>query len=73
MSTLEFKVLDLDSPVGGMNKTPTLATGEQEAMLVNAGPTREHRRLAANPRSRQEAHHRVLQSRPRRPGRDGMG
>ncbi|WP_128430802.1 hypothetical protein [Streptomyces cyaneus] len=47
MSTLELTVLGLDFPVGSMNKTATLATGEQEAMLVNAGPTREHRRLAA--------------------------
>ncbi|WP_371663078.1 hypothetical protein [Streptomyces sp. NBC_00280] len=47
MSTLEFAVLGLVFPVGSTNRTTILATGEQEAMPVNAGPTREHRRLAA--------------------------
>jgi hypothetical protein len=46
-STLEFTVLGLDFPVDSANKTVTPATGEQEAMPVNAGPTREHRRPAA--------------------------
>ncbi|UUU26933.1 hypothetical protein [Streptomyces sp. DSM 40750] len=40
MSTLEVTVLDLDFPVGSMNKTATLVTGEQGAMPVDAGLTR---------------------------------
>ncbi|MGQ4435956.1 MBL fold metallo-hydrolase, partial [Streptomyces sp. SAS_260] len=30
MSTLSFKVLDLDFPAGSRNKTATLVTGESE-------------------------------------------
>ncbi|MFD5594089.1 MBL fold metallo-hydrolase [Streptomyces griseorubiginosus] len=40
MSTLDFKVLDLDFPAGSKNKTATLVTGEREALLVDAGFTR---------------------------------
>jgi glyoxylase-like metal-dependent hydrolase (beta-lactamase superfamily II) len=48
MSTLSFKVLDLDFPAGNKNKTATLVTGEQEALLVDAGFTRtDGHRLAA--------------------------
>ncbi|MFF7073741.1 MBL fold metallo-hydrolase, partial [Streptomyces griseorubiginosus] len=36
MSTLSFKVLDLDFPAGSKNKTATLVTGESEALLVDA-------------------------------------
>ncbi|MDW4910875.1 MBL fold metallo-hydrolase [Streptomyces sp. ADMS] len=38
--TLDFKVLDLDFPVGSKNKTATLVTGEREALLVDTGFTR---------------------------------
>ncbi len=37
MSALSFKVLDLDFPAGSKNKTATLVTGENEALLVDAG------------------------------------
>ena len=48
MSTLSFKVLDLDFPAGSKNKTATLVTGETEALLVDAGFTRaDGHRLAA--------------------------
>jgi glyoxylase-like metal-dependent hydrolase (beta-lactamase superfamily II) len=48
VSTLAFTVLDLDFPVGSKNKTATLVTGEQEALLVDAGFTRaDGHRLAA--------------------------
>ena len=48
MSTLSFKVLDLDFPAGTKNKTSTLVTGENEALLVDAGFTRaDGHRLAA--------------------------
>ncbi|MFF5521533.1 MBL fold metallo-hydrolase [Streptomyces coeruleorubidus] len=48
MSTLDFKVLDLDFPAGSKNKTATLVTGETEALLVDAGFTRaDGHRLAA--------------------------
>ncbi|MBV7697400.1 MBL fold metallo-hydrolase [Streptomyces sp. TRM70350] len=48
MSTLSFKVLDLDFPAGSKNKTATLVTGEQEALLVDAAFTRaDGHRLAA--------------------------
>ncbi|MDX2937913.1 MBL fold metallo-hydrolase [Streptomyces ipomoeae] len=48
MSTLSFKVLDLDFPVGSKNKTATLVTGDSEALLVDAGFTRaDGHRLAA--------------------------
>ncbi|SFG52185.1 MBL fold metallo-hydrolase [Streptomyces mirabilis] len=48
MSTLTFKILDLDFPVGVKNKTATLVTGENEALLVDAGFTRaDGHRLAA--------------------------
>ena len=49
MSILEFTVLDLDFPVGSKNKTATLVTGENEALLVDAGFTRAdgHRLVAA--------------------------
>ncbi|MFJ1967430.1 MBL fold metallo-hydrolase [Streptomyces sp. NPDC087903] len=40
MSTLSFKVLDLDFPAGTRNKTATLVTGESEALLVDAAFTR---------------------------------
>ncbi|SNX63134.1 glyoxylase-like metal-dependent hydrolase (beta-lactamase superfamily II) [Streptomyces sp. TLI_55] len=48
MSTLSFKVLDLDFPAGSKNKTATLVTGETEALLVDAGFTRAdgHRLVA---------------------------
>ncbi len=48
MSTLSFTVFDLDFPVGSKNKTATLVTGENEALLVDAGFTRaDGHRLAA--------------------------
>ncbi|MDK1474342.1 MBL fold metallo-hydrolase [Streptomyces sp. 549] len=48
MSTLSFKILDLDFPIGSKNKTATIVTGEQEALLVDAGFTRaDGHRLAA--------------------------
>ncbi|MEW2397242.1 MBL fold metallo-hydrolase [Streptomyces sp. NPDC046862] len=48
MSTLSFKVLDLDFPAGSKNKTATLVTGESESLLVDAGFTRaDGHRLAA--------------------------
>ncbi|MBK3632390.1 MBL fold metallo-hydrolase [Streptomyces sp. MBT97] len=48
MSTLSFKVLDLDFPAGSKNKTATLVTGEEEAMLIDAAFTRaDGHRLAA--------------------------
>ncbi|KPI22671.1 beta-lactamase domain protein [Actinobacteria bacterium OV320] len=48
MSTLSFKILDLDFPAGIKNKTATLVTGESEALLVDAGFTRaDGHRLAA--------------------------
>ncbi|MCK9902628.1 MBL fold metallo-hydrolase [Parafrankia colletiae] len=48
MSTLDFTVFDLDFPVGSKNKTATLVTGENEALLVDAGFTRaDGHRLAA--------------------------
>ncbi|MEU1933026.1 MBL fold metallo-hydrolase [Streptomyces coeruleorubidus] len=48
MSTLDFKVLDLDFPAGSKNKTATLVTSENEALLVDAGFTRaDGHRLAA--------------------------
>jgi glyoxylase-like metal-dependent hydrolase (beta-lactamase superfamily II) len=48
MTTLAFKILDLDFPVGSKNKTATLITGEQEALLVDAAFTRaDGHRLAA--------------------------
>jgi glyoxylase-like metal-dependent hydrolase (beta-lactamase superfamily II) len=48
MSTLSFQVLDLDFPAGSKNKTATLITGENEALLVDAGFTRaDGHRLAA--------------------------
>jgi len=40
MGTLTFTDLDLDFPAGSRNKTATLATGEQETVLVDAGFTR---------------------------------
>ncbi|GGK89756.1 MBL fold metallo-hydrolase [Streptomyces flaveus] len=48
MSTLDFKVIDLDFPVGSKNKTATLITGEEEAFLIDAGFTRAdgHRLVA---------------------------
>ncbi|MGW4909171.1 MBL fold metallo-hydrolase [Streptomyces sp. NPDC004270] len=48
MSTLTFKILDLDFPAGVKNKTATLVTGETEALLVDAGFTRAdgHRLVA---------------------------
>ncbi|KPI07539.1 beta-lactamase domain protein [Actinobacteria bacterium OK074] len=48
MSTLSFKVLDLDFPAGSKNKTATLVTGENDALLVDAAFTRaDGHRLAA--------------------------
>ncbi|MFF7639756.1 MBL fold metallo-hydrolase [Streptomyces canus] len=48
MSALDFKILDLDFPAGSKNKTATLVTGEQEALLVDAAFTRaDGHRLAA--------------------------
>ncbi|MEU1476709.1 MBL fold metallo-hydrolase [Streptomyces sp. NPDC001668] len=48
MSTLSFKILDLDFPAGSQNKTATLVTGESEALLVDAAFTRaDGHRLAA--------------------------
>src|SRR5947209_2278849 len=48
MSTLDFKVIDLDFPVGSKNKTATLITGEEHALLVDTGFTRAdgHRLVA---------------------------
>src|SRR3954462_15010759 len=48
MSALDFKIIDLDFPVGSKNKTATLITGEREALLGNAGFTRAdgHRLVA---------------------------
>ena len=45
---LDFKVIDLDFPVGSKNKTATLITGEQFAFLIDAGFTRAdgHRLVA---------------------------
>jgi hypothetical protein len=40
MSTLDFKVTDLDSPVGSKNKTATRITGETDAFLIDTGFTR---------------------------------
>ncbi len=39
-STLSFKVLDPDFPADGRNRTPTLVTGENEALPGDAGFTR---------------------------------
>jgi glyoxylase-like metal-dependent hydrolase (beta-lactamase superfamily II) len=48
MSTLDFEVLDVDFPAGSKNKTATLVTGENEALLVDACFTRaDGHRLAA--------------------------
>jgi glyoxylase-like metal-dependent hydrolase (beta-lactamase superfamily II) len=48
MSTLCFTVLDLDFPAGSKIKTATLVTGQNEALLVDAGFTRaDGHRLAA--------------------------
>ncbi|MET9040431.1 MBL fold metallo-hydrolase [Streptomyces mirabilis] len=48
MSTLSFKILDLDFPAGSKNKTATLVTGANEALLVDAAFTRaDGHRLAA--------------------------
>src|SRR5690242_11412602 len=48
MSTLDFTILDLDFPAGSKNKTATLITGENDALLVDAGFTRaDGHRLAA--------------------------
>jgi glyoxylase-like metal-dependent hydrolase (beta-lactamase superfamily II) len=48
VSTLDFRVLDLDFPVGSQNKTATLVTGDTDALLVDAGFTRaDGHRLAA--------------------------
>jgi glyoxylase-like metal-dependent hydrolase (beta-lactamase superfamily II) len=48
MGTLDFKVIDLDFPVGSKNKTATLITGERQAFLIDAGFTRAdgHRLVA---------------------------
>ena len=48
MSTLDFKVIDLDFPVGSKNKTATLITGPDHAFLIDCGFTRAdgHRLVA---------------------------
>ena len=48
MSKLDYRVIDLDFPVGDKNKTATLVTGEHDALLVDAGFTRAdgHRLVA---------------------------
>ncbi|HWI22421.1 MAG TPA: MBL fold metallo-hydrolase [Baekduia sp.] len=48
MPALDIKIIDLDFPVGSKNKTATLITGENEALLVDAGFTRAdgHRLVA---------------------------
>ncbi|MFC0628287.1 MBL fold metallo-hydrolase [Kribbella deserti] len=48
MSTLDFRVIDLDFPVGSKNKTATLITGAEQAFLIDAGFTRAdgHRLVA---------------------------
>ena len=48
MSTLDFNVIDLDFPVGSKNKTATLITAEEHALLIDAGFTRAdgHRLVA---------------------------
>lgn len=45
---LDFTIVDLDFPAGSKNKTATLATGEHDALLVDAGFTRAdgHRLVA---------------------------
>lgn len=46
--TLSFEVFDLDFPAGSKNKSAVLVTGENEALLVDAGFTRaDGHRLAA--------------------------
>jgi glyoxylase-like metal-dependent hydrolase (beta-lactamase superfamily II) len=48
MTTLDFRILNLDFPAGSKSKTATLVTGEHDAMLVDAGFTRaDGHRLAA--------------------------
>ncbi|WP_371576236.1 hypothetical protein [Streptomyces sp. NBC_01314] len=48
MSRLECTVIDLNLPVSSTNRTVILITGEQEALLVDAGFTRaDSHRLAA--------------------------
>ncbi len=48
MNPLDFKIIDLDFPVGSKNKTATLVSGEHDALLVDAGFTRAdgHRLVA---------------------------
>ncbi|MDA2814749.1 MBL fold metallo-hydrolase [Nocardiopsis sp. RSe5-2] len=48
MSTLDYKVLDLNFPAGSKNKTATLITGEEQAFLIDTGFTRAdgHRLVA---------------------------
>jgi glyoxylase-like metal-dependent hydrolase (beta-lactamase superfamily II) len=45
---MDYDVIDLDFPVGSLNKTATLVTGERDALLVDAGFTRAdgHRLVA---------------------------
>ena len=46
--SLSFEVFDLDFPAGSKNKSAVLVTGENEALLVDAGFTRaDGHRLAA--------------------------
>ena len=48
MSTLDFKIIDLDFPVGSKNKTATLIIGDEQAFLIDTGFTRaDGHRLAA--------------------------
>lgn len=48
MSTLDYRVFDLNFPAGSKNKTATLITGEEQAFLIDAGFTRaDGHRLAA--------------------------
>lgn len=48
MSTLDFTIFDLDFPASSKNKTATLVTGDNDALLVDAGFTRAdgHRLVA---------------------------
>src|SRR3954464_15417267 len=48
MTDLQYMIIDGDFPVGSKNKTATLITGQNEALLIDAGFTRaDGHRLAA--------------------------
>jgi glyoxylase-like metal-dependent hydrolase (beta-lactamase superfamily II) len=48
MTDLQYTIIDGDFPVGSKNKTATLVTGQNEALLIDAGFTRaDGHRLAA--------------------------